>query len=262
MTMRRYAALRRFSVLLVLVASAAPRASAIVYGGGGSSTDCLLVLNAPVNMPVTSPKQVVCTDGDPACDSDMTINGVCEVRVAACANSTVLAGCSLAGIELVEVLHADDNAQDAKFDPDFAALQTHHRHRDRAADGGFRSVHGGLGDPGADSRADQRALLQGQEEAATHHPVRRASAARSTRTRTVGVDLPPGGRLRREHAFSGTFDRIQHQVLRPELRGQRLSRPQSHAAGLLLETGAAHANLVGVTPTNPSRRVRAGSGYS
>ena len=103
----------------------AGRPGAIVIGGGGSSrTDCLLVLDAPVNDPPAKPKQVRCTDGDPSCDADGVVNGVCVFAVGVCANSTFdprtarSAACSSITVE-----HALDNG-DPKFDPDFQALQT------------------------------------------------------------------------------------------------------------------------------------------
>ncbi len=72
---------------LALVVATAARA--IVIGGGGSaSTDCLVALSVDANYPVSDPRQVRCIDGDPACDNDGVVNGVCDLRVSLCANST------------------------------------------------------------------------------------------------------------------------------------------------------------------------------
>src|SRR5262245_32356205 len=90
------------------------RSTAVVTGGGGSSTtDCLAVFDAPVNSPATNPKNVTCEDGI-GCDEDGLVNGVCEVSVIVCANSTALPACTLSGVDSIVVEHADDNG-DPKF---------------------------------------------------------------------------------------------------------------------------------------------------
>src|SRR5262249_24408203 len=100
--------------------------SLVTIGGGGSPrTDCLLVLQAPANDPPDRPKKVTCFDGDPSCDHDGTVNGVCEFQVAACANSTFNPDrCTATGVASVTVDHAVDNANDPKFDTEFQALQS------------------------------------------------------------------------------------------------------------------------------------------
>ena len=52
-------------------------------GGGSASTDCFLAWgNAPG-------KAITCTDGDPGCDVDGTIDGVCTFGLSACTNVAV-----------------------------------------------------------------------------------------------------------------------------------------------------------------------------
>ena len=110
--------------LAAATATSAQQLITVTVGGGGSSkTDCLLALRASANDPPTKPKKVTCTDGDPTCDNDGTVNGVCEFVVGACANSTFdPTHCTLAGVESVAVEHAQDNG-DPKFDTEFQALQ-------------------------------------------------------------------------------------------------------------------------------------------
>lgn len=66
-----------------------------VPGGGNPSTDCIsevAVMN-PTNTPFLDRRDLVnknqiCTDGDPACDADLTADGRCTFRVAICFNQT------------------------------------------------------------------------------------------------------------------------------------------------------------------------------
>jgi hypothetical protein len=68
---------------------------------------------------------VTCFNGDPSCDHDGTVNGVCEFQVAACADSTFNPDrCTPTGVASVTVHHAVDNASDPKFDTEFQALQS------------------------------------------------------------------------------------------------------------------------------------------
>ena len=57
--------------------------SACSGGGGPASTDCFLAWgDAPGNV-------ITCTDGDPGCDVDGTIDGVCTFALSACTNVAV-----------------------------------------------------------------------------------------------------------------------------------------------------------------------------
>src|SRR5713101_2340861 len=94
----------------------------VVGGGGSPATDCLLVFEANVNSPLAKPRNISCTDGDPSCDIDHTVNGLCEFALAVCANSTFDPRCTLNGVRSITVDHAQDNG-DPKFDPEFQSLQ-------------------------------------------------------------------------------------------------------------------------------------------
>ena len=52
--------------------------------------------------------------------------------------------------------------------------------------------------------------------------------------------------------FAGTFDRVQRQIFDQSCALSGCHDSQSRMGGLLLETGAAYANLVGAAPTNPA----------
>jgi len=70
-----FAALASFTCVRVAVAQCPTACSG---GGGPSSTDCFLAWgDAPG-------KVVTCTDGDPSCDVDGTIDGVCTFGLTAC----------------------------------------------------------------------------------------------------------------------------------------------------------------------------------
>lgn len=74
--------------LLVAGFLAASPAGALVRGGGDPRTDCLAEFGGtPANRPARGPRDVVCTDGDPACDEDPT-PGVCGLRLRVCVNVT------------------------------------------------------------------------------------------------------------------------------------------------------------------------------
>ena len=112
-------------VRLAMAVSARGQTLVTIGGGGSSRTDCLLVLQAPANDPPDRPKKVTCFDGDPSCDHDGIVNGVCEFQVAACANSTFNPDrCTPTGVASVTIDHAVHNAKDPKFDTEFQALQS------------------------------------------------------------------------------------------------------------------------------------------
>lgn len=63
-----------------------------VPGGGSTRTDCageLLPFGVALQVPASGlPKtKVTCTDGDPRCDADALIDGVCRVRTSLCLNN-------------------------------------------------------------------------------------------------------------------------------------------------------------------------------
>lgn len=72
------------SVVAVTASLAAAQCPPTCAGGGGpSTTDCFLAYgNAPG-------KTITCTEGDPSCDVDGTIDGVCTFGLTACTNAAV-----------------------------------------------------------------------------------------------------------------------------------------------------------------------------
>lgn len=74
----------RTSLALVALAllTATPPARALVLGGGDASKDCRVVYQG---VDATSGASgVVCLDGDPTCDTDGAVNGVCRFAVRIC----------------------------------------------------------------------------------------------------------------------------------------------------------------------------------
>jgi hypothetical protein len=222
----------------------------VVGGGGNARSDCLAVFDTPANTPARKPRHVRCTDGD-SCDADGMVNGRCEIAVAVCVNSTALPACALAGVESITVAHAEDNG-DPRFDPDMQALA-------------------------ARIQNDLELPASGSDLCATaarvHVPVRgplanggckpsKKTVQMKTRSQLIGgraykdidrirltCDPAPAGCDARAR-FAGTFDRIQRQIFDQSCALSGCHDSQSRAGNLLLETGAAHANLVGVPPSN------------
>jgi hypothetical protein len=75
-------------------------------GGGPASTDCFLAWgDAPG-------KVITCTDGDPACDVDATIDGVCTFGLKACTNVAVGA-CAATALDAPPTLLAKGSGAEA-----------------------------------------------------------------------------------------------------------------------------------------------------
>jgi hypothetical protein len=235
-------------------------AEATVVGGGGSSkSDCLVVFDAAVNSPVSNPRDIRCADGDP-CDADGTVNGVCEFAISMCANSTFDPGsCSLAGVQSVQVDHADDNG-DPKFDPEMQALENR--------------FHSDIGGPPDTDDVDEcfnaptniHVVLKGPY--ANHRCSRNKKKIRVVSQSTLiqgkvytDVDKmtltcePPLSGCDPQLFYGGTFDRIQKQVFNQSCAVSGCHDSQSDQANLLLETGASLAQLVNVAPTTPAAAV-------
>jgi hypothetical protein len=101
---------RRVTWMTLAVLACAIPASAITVGGGGAPrVDCLAVFEVAANTPVARPKGIRCTDGDPTCDADGVVNGVCEFPIAVCANSDFSPMCTLQGVQTITIAHALDD---------------------------------------------------------------------------------------------------------------------------------------------------------
>jgi hypothetical protein len=242
----------------LLGALSVPAGATVVGGGGSPTTDCLLVLDADVNSPSSKPKNVVCTDGDPACDRDGTVNGVCEFNVSVCANSTFDPRCTLNGVTSIVVDHALDNG-DSKFDTDFQALQ-------QRVTG---SIDPSTGSPNTDPNVCTSATsfhlavdgpFLGPSCKRTRKSLRITTLSVPSMTGKVSKDsdkmtftcnpAPPPGGCDPTAFFTGTYDRIQRQVFDQSCALSGCHDSQTLQNQMNLETGASYGNLINVTPFN------------
>jgi hypothetical protein len=59
-----------------------------IPGGGSVGTDCFVEFDGIVpNTPAARPTYLRCSDGDPACDVDATVDGVCTTMISVCFNN-------------------------------------------------------------------------------------------------------------------------------------------------------------------------------
>lgn len=249
---------RSFALLALLGALTVPAHATVVGGGGSPATDCLLVLDADVNSPSSKPRSIDCTDGDPACDDDGTVNGVCEFGVSVCANSTFDPRCTLNGVTSIVVDHALDNG-DPKFDTDFQALQQ------RISS----TIDPSTGSPNTDPdvctpTTSFHVRVAGPFVGPTCKRARKS-------LRIVTLSSPSGaGKITKDSDkmtftcnpaplpagcdpmvfFAGTFDRIQRQVFDQTCALSGCHDSQTLQNQLNLETGASYGNLINVTPFN------------
>jgi hypothetical protein len=244
---------RRIGVAGALLVVAAAAHATVVGGGGSPTTDCLLVFDAAVNTPAAKPKYVTCTDGDPTCDMDKTVNGVCEFPVGACANSTFDSRCTVSGVQSITVAHALDDG-DSKFDTQFQALQ--------------QRIAGTIAPPTSDpdsciSPVTFRLPVDGPYLNNVCRRVRKTIAVTTVSTPIGGrlfVDkdkmrltcnpAPPPGGCDPRVFFTGTYDRIQNQIFDRSCALSGCHDSQTHQNGLILEPGASYTNLFGVMPFN------------
>ncbi|HEV7734021.1 MAG TPA: hypothetical protein VGR62_17755 [Candidatus Binatia bacterium] len=85
----------RAATVLLLALAAAPRMADAacpgrcpIPGGGAARTDCFFEFDGIVpNMPAAKPTYLQCTDGDPTCDVDATVDGACNFMVSVCLNN-------------------------------------------------------------------------------------------------------------------------------------------------------------------------------
>lgn len=238
--------------LSLTLAVATPVAALVIGGGGSKATDCLLALSVDANHPLTAPRQVRCTDGDPTCDDDGTVNGVCTLRVAVCANSTYNPSCTLAGLAAVTVEHALDNG-DPRFDPDFQALQTRIDAdlsppvltADTCTTTSLVRVpiKGPLGN-NACGRGKKKLRLRALSTAGP------GGTREDKDTLKMQCAPAPGTGCDPQTLFTGTFDRIQRQVFNQSCALSGCHDSQTQSGALLLEIGAAYGNLVNQPPAN------------
>jgi len=227
-------------------------ARATIYGGGGSSrTDCLLVFDAPVNDPESRPKRVRCTDGDSNCDGDGVVNGQCLIAVGVCGNSTFdPLRCTSNGLTSAEVDHAQDNG-DAKFDPDFQALQTRINTGvlENPDDPDRCTTPTNIRVPITGPTSSGSCKLGKKQVKITTLFIQGPKPVKDTDKLLLICDPPdpcdPGV------LFTGTFDRIQRQIFNRSCALSGCHDSQTQAGGMLLESGGAYSNIVDVVPDTP-----------
>jgi len=243
----------RTGAVSLLILFTAASAYADLYGGGGSKrTDCLAVFDATVNSPTKNPKKIRCTDGDPACDGDATVNGICVFPVSMCANVAALdEKCVPAGVDSIELDHAVDNG-DPDFDPEFQALQSR--------------VDNEIEPP----TAAEICTATTNVTVRVRGPFKNDHCRRGKKKLRVTAEsfVMPGGKRDRDRDklrmtcdpapgvcnatvfFESTFDRIQKQVFTPSCALNGCHDSQGLAGNMTLEDGTAYGQLVGVTPDN------------
>ena len=247
----------RAFAIAVLVLGAMPSFATEVGGGGSGKIDCLATFDAAVNTPATKPRNVRCADGDPSCDLDGIVNGVCNFQVSVCANSTFNPSvCSLNGVRLSTVDHAVDNG-DPKFDPEFQALQTRinsqiapYPNQDAdtctTATNFFVAIKG----PFKNDKCKRNKK--------TIRLVTESTAAAGMGAILVDkdkIDLvcdPPIGGCDPGVLFTSTYDRVQRQIFNQScaVSGCHDSNAFMDAGDLLLEASAFPGNLINRAPTN------------
>jgi hypothetical protein len=240
----------RIVALAVTLALSAPAAATIVGGGGSKSQDCLVVFDADANFPGANPREVQCTDGE-SCDADGTVNGVCSLTIRVCANSTFSSACSVNGVAQINVAHSFDTGSDPKFDADFLALrQTIETDfhfpvttPDTCTDPVVIQVP--IKGPLGNNRCGKR------EKILKLDSVSQPAAGLVTDRDTLKLSCLPSS-CDPKKLFNSTFDRIQKQIFNQNCAVSGCHDSQSQTGGLLLETGAAHGNLVNHPPLNPA----------
>src|SRR5437899_2482255 len=94
------------AVLLTSALASAQCPSTCTGGGGPAATDCFLAYGgAPA-------KVVTCTEGDPSCDLDGQIDGVCTFGLTACTNVSV-GSCSATPLDAAPVAVAQGTGAEA-----------------------------------------------------------------------------------------------------------------------------------------------------
>ncbi len=238
-------------VAATIVGDIRPAAAVTIGGGGSPRMDCLAVFQAAANTPPSHPRSIRCTDGDPTCDTDGVVNGVCELAVAVCANSNFSPLCTLAGVQSITIAHARDDG-DPRFDPALQALQQRIEGEidpPTTATGQCTSstiLRVPIRGPYANGVCKPRKAVVDMVALST---VIDGSVYRDVDRLRVRCDPAPDG-CSSQALFTGTFDRIQRQIFNQSCAVSGCHDSQSRTGDLLLEPGAAYTNLVGVAPAN------------
>jgi hypothetical protein len=248
-------------VAVVVILVCATQARALVVGGGGSwRTDCLAVLDGPINDPVTKPKNIVCVDGS-SCDADGVVDGVCTFPIAVCANSTFDARCTLNGVQSMTVAHAADNG-DPKFDTEFQAMQNRIMNdidpptttSDECAN--FTNFRVAIVGPlnGQCKKGKKQLQLATVSKVINGHVYTDKDKVKMT---CLPADPMDGG-CDPTVLFDGTFDRIQRQIFNKSCAVSGCHDSQSHTGNMTLEQGSSASSLIDVVPENSAAQTADG----
>jgi hypothetical protein len=239
------------ALLLLSVALVAP-AWALTPGGGSAATDCLAEFGGtPANVPSKNPKEIRCTDNDPACDDDPEL-GVCGFHVSVCLNVTDprFPACAAADLEdyAVENEQPDTNPE---HDFDLQGLE------DQV---GFSTL---------PVDASQHDVCSNPVGVSVYLPIRIRNGSatfRRGRKQIRSTVAGPGGVVDEDRlkitcipaedpspcdGVTSTFDQIQKMIFTPtSCARSTCHNVQQDPHDLSLSPGEAYANLVGVAPAN------------
>lgn len=241
----------RVVIVLLFGLLATVPAAALTPGGGSSSTDCLAEFGGtPANQPASRPREIRCTDNDPACDDDPTL-GICQFRAEVCLNVTDpnLPSCTPQALEsyFIENEQPDTNP---KHDFDFQTLED------------------SLNFLVLPLEATDLNVCSGEVQMSLRLPIQpsrtggRFRRGRKTIDSTVSGDASvrdddklkmtcvPGKDTTPCDGVTSTWEQIQRQIFTPTCALPTCHNVAQGEHQLSLAEGEAYANLVGVAPAN------------
>lgn len=214
----------------------------LIPGGGSEATDCMVqFFGGDLNYPVApkAPKEWRCYDGDATCDQSPAGDGACAFAVGVCLNGTGHAECTPSDVASVTV--KNKKVGDPKYDAGLGTLQT---------------------------SIDALGLPTTQQNLCTLDPAivnvplksggkpgKGAVQLKSISTPSLVTDKVTKDndklKLRCEACpANGTFDNLARFVFDGGCSTGFCHVSSSPTGGLILEPASAHAELVGVTPSN------------
>lgn len=240
------------TLALALACGLVSPVAAFTPGGGSSATDCLAEFGGtPANQPGARPREIRCTDNDPACDDDPTL-GICQFRAEVCLNVTdpSLPSCTPQALAsfFVENEQPDTNP---RHDFDFQALEDQLNFLVLPIEATDLDVCSGevqmsLRTPVQPSRTGGR-WRRGRKRIVstlTGDPSSIRDEDKLTMTCVPGKDTSPCD------GVTSTFEQIQRQVFTPTCAIPTCHNVAQGEHQMALAEGEAYASLVGVGPTN------------
>ena len=241
----------RLLIALGFALLATAPAAALTPGGGSSSTDCLAEFGGtPASYPASRPREIRCTDNDPACDDDPTL-GICQFRAEVCLNVTdpSLPTCTPQALDtyFIENEQPDTNPE---HDFDFQALEDQLN---------FLVLPVEATDLNVCSGEVQMSLRTPVQPSRTGGRWRRGrKAIDSTLTGDASVrdedklkmTCVPGKDTTPCDGITSTFAQIQRQVFTPTCALPTCHNVAQGEHQMSLADGEAYASLVGVPPAN------------